>query len=77
MDEGVQKIRMEENVEIITSDRTATCGEAIYIPSSGDFILEKVASLSDAEQTIQGDKIYFSTQHNTLKVEKASGRISR
>jgi lipopolysaccharide export system protein LptA len=77
VEDSVQKIRMEENVKITTPNRTAECGEAIYIPDTGDFILEKVASLSDEDQIIRGERILFSTQHNRLKVEKASGSLNR
>ncbi|MEO5668045.1 MAG: hypothetical protein ABIR96_08300 [Bdellovibrionota bacterium] len=77
VEDDIQKIRMEENVEIITPDRKAHCQQALFTPSTGDFMLEKIASLSDADQTIQGERIYFSTQNNTLRVEKASGKINR
>jgi len=77
VENDIQKIRMEENVEIITPTRKAHCQQALFTPSTGDFVLEKIASLSDAEQTIQGEKIYFSTKNNTLRVEKASGKINR
>lgn len=77
MEDDVQKIRMEENVEIITPTRKARCQEALFTPSTGDFVLEKIASLSDESQTIQGERIYFSTKNNTLRVEKASGKMNR
>ena len=77
VEDDVQKIRMEENVEIITPARRAHCQQALFTPSTGDFVLEKIASLSDAEQTIRGERIYFSTKNNTLRVEKASGKINR
>lgn len=76
-EDGIQKIRMTGNVDIITPTRTAKCGEALYIPSTGDFILEKVASLKDADQVIEGEKIFFSTTHNKLRVEKASGSLGK
>ena len=77
VEDDVQKIRMEENVEIITPTRRANCQQALFTPSTGDFVLEKIASLSDAEQTIRGERIYFSTKNNTLRVEKASGKMNR
>jgi lipopolysaccharide export system protein LptA len=77
VEDDVQKIRMEKNVEIVTPTRTANCQEALFTPSTGDFVLERIASLSDAEQTIRGERIYFSTQNNTLRVEKATGKINR
>jgi|GEM_PF-1419192 len=77
MEDDIQKIRMEENVEIITPTRKAHCQEALFTPSTGDFVLEKIASLSDESQTIQGERIFFSTKNNTLRVEKASGKINR
>jgi lipopolysaccharide export system protein LptA len=77
IEDDVQKIRMEENVEIITPTRRAQCQQALFTPSTGDFVLEKIASLSDEEQTIRGERIYFSTKNSTLRVEKASGKINR
>lgn len=77
VEDDIQKIRMEENVEIITPTRRAHCQQALFTPSTGDFVLEKIASLSDEEQTIRGERIYFSTKNNTLRVEKASGKINR
>lgn len=76
-EKGIQKIKMTDDVYIQTSTRNATCGEALFIPSTGDFILEKVATLKEADQIIEGDKIFFSTAHNKLRVEKASGNLGK
>jgi hypothetical protein len=76
-EDGLQKIRMTANVDIITPSRTAKCEEALFVPSTGEFILEKFASLKDNNQSIEGDRIYFSTTHNKLRVERASGSLGR
>ncbi len=77
IEDGVSKFRMEEKVEIKTIERVAKCEQAIYTPSTGEFILYDVASLSDGDQTIKGEEIIFSTKNDFLKVKKASGKIQK
>ncbi len=77
LEEGVQKMRMYGNVTIQTPDRQASCEEAVYIPSTGNFVLERLATIHDEDQNISGERIQFSTKNRILKVEKASGQIQR
>ncbi len=77
MVDGVQTLKMFGDVTIQTPDRQATCQEASFVPSTGNFVLERVATIQDEQQNISGERIQFSTQNRTLKVEKASGQIQR
>ena len=74
---GESKLRMEENVEITTTERIAKCGRAIFTPKSGQFILYDVTSLSDGKQSIKGKEIIFSTKDSYLKVKQASGNLQK
>ncbi len=76
-EDGVSKFRMEKSVEIRTTERLAKCQEAIYTPSTGEFQLFDVASLSDGSQNLKGKEIIFSTKDSFLKVKKASGDIEK
>lgn len=77
-EEGVSKLRMEEKVEITTADRKALCEKAEFTPSTGLFELYNVSSLSDSGgQTLQGEKIVFSTKDSFIRVQRATGKMSK
>ena len=77
IDEGVSKIFLDEKVEIQTPKRSAFCESAVFTPETGEFTLFNVASLSEANQTISGEKIIFSTKDSYIQVEKAKGKLQK
>ena len=75
---GREKILLDQGITITTKNqRVAKSEKAIIDPSSGDILLEGVASVSQGPQILKGEKIRFSTKNSVISVEKAAGSIKR
>ena len=72
-----QRILMKNNVHIVTDTRDATCQDAQYFPDTGEVVLEKVATVKNGTQLIEGDVIRYSTKGSEITVEKAKGQMDR
>ena len=75
--EGKQRLILEGDVTILTDNRVASCEYATYFPESGDIVLERVASVKGNGQSIEGERIRFSTKNAEIKVEGAKGEVVR
>ncbi|MBS1984015.1 MAG: LPS export ABC transporter periplasmic protein LptC [Bdellovibrionales bacterium] len=76
-DNGRNRVRMHGHVTIYTGERKGMCEEAVFYPDSGDIVLERVASVTNDKQVLEGEKIRFSTKTSDIFVERARGSMDR
>ncbi|MDQ7032692.1 MAG: lipopolysaccharide transport periplasmic protein LptA [Desulfonauticus sp.] len=64
----IKKIVAEGKVKIVKEDKEARCGLAIYWPETKKIVLEKNPILKQKENEIQGEKIVFYLDNNSLEI---------
>lgn len=76
-EDGRNRVTMKGNVTILTQKRKGQCEEATFYPDTGDIILNRIASVTNDTQTLEGERIRFSTKSADVFVEKARGTMER
>jgi LPS export ABC transporter protein LptC len=71
------RLYLQGDVTIETSDRTAQCQEAEFDPQSGQIILKHVATVKKESQVLKGERIRFSTKDSEVFVDEASGELHK
>ena len=74
---GVDRILLKDNAQIVTGTRIGTCQQAEFYPDTGEIILEKIASVKNGNQVIRGERIRLSTRNSEIVVEKAEGTMEK
>ncbi len=72
---GRSRVLMNGRVTMWVNEKVAKCEEAQYFPDTGDVILEKIASVVQKDQKLEGELIRFSTKSSEISVEKVKGQM--
>lgn len=75
--DGVARILLKDKVTILTGSRKGECEEATIYPDSGDIVLERLATVTEGDQVLHGERIRLSTKRSDIVVEKVKGSMDR
>jgi lipopolysaccharide export system protein LptA len=68
---GIKSVTAIGHVRITQDDKAGTCGRAVYIALTGEFIMTGSPKLQRARDTLEGTKITFWTNEDRVTCEPA------